>query len=155
MAEDFNDDERLLAALGEAVRAGREVPARFVEMGKAAFAWHGVDAELAALAYDSAAGELVGEPAGGTRAEPAELRALTFVASRLTIELEVAPDALLGQLVPPQQGAVELHGRDGVATTTRADDVGWFTIRPLPSGLFRLRVSPDGGGPIITEWAML
>jgi hypothetical protein len=167
MAEDFNDDGRLFAALGEAVRARREVPARFVEMGKAAFTWHNVDAELATLAYDSAAGEpvgdMTGEPVGamvselvgGTRAEPAELRALTFVASRLTIELEVAPDALLGQLVPPQQGAVELHGRDGVATTTRADDVGWFTFRPLPSGLFRLRVRPDAGGPVVTEWAML
>jgi hypothetical protein len=151
MAEDFNDDERLLTALGEAVRARREVPARFVEIGKAAFAWHNVDAELAALAYDSAAGEL----AAGTRAEPAELRALTFVASRLTIEIEVAPDALLGQLVPPQQGAVELHGRDGIATTTMADDVGWFAIRPLPSGLFRLRVRPDGGAAIVTEWVML
>jgi hypothetical protein len=150
MAEDFDDDE-LFAALGEAVRARREVPARFVEMGKAAFTWHSVDAELAALAYDSADGELV----GGTRAEPAELRALTFVASRLTIEIEVTPDALLGQLVPPQQGAVELHGRDGVATTTRADEVGWFAIRPLPSGLFRLRVRPEGGSAVITEWAML
>jgi hypothetical protein len=151
MAENFNDDERLFTALGEAVRARREVPERFVEMGKAAFAWRNVDAELAALAYDSTATEVV----AGTRAEPAELRALTFVASRLTIELEVAPDALLGQLVPPQQGAVELHGRDGVANATRADDVGWFAIRPLPSGLFRLRVRPDGGGAVITEWTML
>lgn len=151
MTDNFDDDERLLAALGEAVGARREVPAWFVEMGKAAFAWHNVDAELAALAYDSAAGELV----GGTRAEQAELRALTFVASRLTIEIEVAPDALLGQLVPPQQGAVELQSRDSVATSTRADDVGWFTIRPLPSGLFRLRVRPDDGGAVVTAWTML
>jgi len=151
MAENFNDDERLLAELGEAVRASSEVPARFVELGRAAFTWRTIDAELAALAYDSAASELVAE----TRAEPAELRALTFVASRLTIEIEVAPDALLGQLVPPQQGSVELHGRDGVANTTRADDVGWFAIRPLPSGLFRLRVRPDGGSAVVTEWAML
>jgi hypothetical protein len=151
MTDDFNDDERLLAALGEAVRARREVPARFVQTGKAAFAWRDVDGELAALAHDSATSELV----AGTRAEQAELRALTFVASRLTIEIEVAPDALLGQLVPPQPGEVELHRRDGVATSARADDVGWFAIRPLPGGLFRLRVRPDGGSTVVTEWTML
>ena len=47
------DDDQLLAALGEALRSERGVPAEFIAMGKAAFAWYGIDAELAALTYDS------------------------------------------------------------------------------------------------------
>ena len=47
------DDEQLLAALGEAMRARREVPGWFVETGKNAYAWHNIDAELAQLTYDS------------------------------------------------------------------------------------------------------
>ena len=43
------DDERLLAALGEALKASQAVPSWFVETGKNAFAWHNIDAELAQL----------------------------------------------------------------------------------------------------------
>ena len=39
------DDERLLAALGEALKASQAVPSWFVETGKNAFAWHNIDAE--------------------------------------------------------------------------------------------------------------
>ena len=41
------DDEQLLAALSEAIRARRAVPSWFIEMGKNAFAWYASDAELA------------------------------------------------------------------------------------------------------------
>ena len=47
------DDEQLLAALGEAVKAREAVPEWFVETGKNAYAWHNIDAELAQLTYDS------------------------------------------------------------------------------------------------------
>jgi hypothetical protein len=151
MPDHWRDDEQLLAALGEAVREARKVPPRFVAMGKAAFAWHNVDAELAALAYDSATTKVDAV----TRSEPATLRALSFAASCLTIEIEVTNDALLGQLVPPQPGEVELQNRDGSAHTAPVDDVGWFTLRPLPSGLFRLQVRPADGGEIVTEWMRL
>ena len=40
------DDERLLAALSEALKASQAVPSWFVETGKNAFAWHNIDAEL-------------------------------------------------------------------------------------------------------------
>ena len=47
------DDEQLLAALRAAMKARQGVPDRFVEMGKNAYAWHNIDAELAQLTYDS------------------------------------------------------------------------------------------------------
>lgn len=154
MSNDRNDDDQLLASLGEAVRSAKDVPARFVEIGKAAFTWREIDAELAALTHDSA-DSAIGRVAARTRADPADLRTLTFVASRLTVELEVVPDALLGQLVPPQPGEIELLRRDGATSMAAVDDVGWFAIRPLPSGLFRLRVRPAQGEPVMTEWILL
>ena len=51
----WDDDEELLALLRDALAEQRDVPARFVEAGKASYAWHSIDAELAALAYDSVA----------------------------------------------------------------------------------------------------
>jgi hypothetical protein len=105
----IGDDDRLLAELGEAVRAGRAVPEQFVQIGKAAFAWHDIDAELARLTFDSAPGAgmaAAGAAAAGLRSDRAALRSLTFVSSELTIELEVHPDAIRGQVVPPQPGTV-------------------------------------------------
>ena len=57
----WEDDDELLAALGEAFRSEHQVPAEFLAMGKATFAWRGIDAELATLTYDS-----VFEGAGST-----------------------------------------------------------------------------------------
>jgi hypothetical protein len=148
MDEDEVDD-RLTAELGAAVRAAAEVPASFVEVGRRAFAWRNVDAELAALGYDTAAAPA----AAGTRAERATLRALTFVASRLTIELEATEDALVGQLVPQQPGEVELQQAGGVRRTVAIDELGWFAFRgPAPSGMCRIRVRTEDGTTVLTEW---
>lgn len=144
-------DEQLLHDLDEALRTAREVPTRFVQAGQAAFAWYNIDAELAELTNDSALDNAL---TAGTRAEPASVRALTFVASQLTIEVEVTPDALLGQVVPPQSGEIELLGRDGSARTLPIDDVGWFVIRPVPTGLFRLHVR-TADAAAVTEWITL
>jgi hypothetical protein len=88
------DDDELLAALREAVRARQAVPPEFVAVGKSAFAWHNIDAELAQLTYDSSRDTLY-EPS--LRAEAATIRALTFTSPHLTVELEVSQDSLLGQ----------------------------------------------------------
>jgi hypothetical protein len=157
MTTDWNSDEQLVAALGEALLAEREVPARLVEIGKAAFAWHSVDGELAELTFDSAAPREV-EATAGTRAEPAAIRAMTFAASELNIELEVTQDGLVGQVAPAQPGEIEVGLRDGAnsaASRITVDDVGWFVIRPLPIGPFRLQVRPSAGGEVFTEWITL
>lgn len=146
----WDDDERLLAELGDALRSADEVPRRFVDAGKAAYTWRSVDAELAALTFDSATSEL----ATTTRAEPATLRALTFAAADLTIEVEVTSDALLGQVVPPQAGEVTLELRDGTTYTAPIDEVGWFALRPLPAATFRLQVATEAG-EVRTDWVTL
>ena len=147
------DDDELLAMLAEAQQAAESVPREFIEAGKAAYAWRTIDAELAKLVYDSAMEEV--QLAGQVRAEQAQLRALTFTTSELTLEIEVTAEALLGQLVPPEPGEVEVITSKGKAQQAPIDDVGCFTIRPVPAGSFRLHCRTASGVFVVTNWLNL
>ncbi len=150
----WEDDDQLLAALRAALRSEHNVPAEFTATGKATFAWHDIDAELAALTYDSA---FEGADAGsaGLRAESANLRSLTFTSRELTLEIEVTEGALLGQLVPPGPGRIEARTIDGDVVTAVIDQVGGFTICPIPGGPFRLYCHATSGASILTSWLTL
>lgn len=148
-----DDDDRLLAALGDAVSAARDVPASFTEAGRAAYTWHGIDAELAALTFDSAVEPAAAAPA--IRAEEASPRFLTFAAADLTIELEVGPDAVIGQIVPPQSGHADVCPASGPASSTEIDEIGCFVIRPLPASPFRLHCHASSGVSALTTWITL
>ena len=144
-------DEQLLAALGEALRARQAVPEWFVEAGKNAYAWHNIDAELAQLTYDSSRDE---DTVAAVRSEAASIRALTFTSSRLSIELEVASDSLLGQIIPPRAGTLEVHTTAGV-TSSPVDEIGCFVVDPIPSSPFRLRCRTQDGADVLTGWITL
>ncbi len=146
------DDDELLAALGEAIRAREGVPPAFVEAAKNAFAWHNIDAELAQLTYDSSRDSKY-EPS--LRAEAASIRALTFTSPHLTIELEVTQDSLVGQIIPVQAGMIGVRPRDGAETEFPADEIGCFSIRPLPPGPFRLHCRTSAGIDALTGWITL
>lgn len=145
------DDDRLLATLSLALKARQAVPPWFIETGKNAFAWHNIDAELAELTYDStrSARELA-----VTRAEPAAVRAMTFTSPRLAIELEVTEDSLLGQVLPAQAATIEVVTGAGVIHVAGADEIGCFSIRPIPRGRFRLRCRA-AGLDVLTAWITL
>lgn len=143
-------DDELLTELGEAVRAAQQVPSSFIAAGKAAFAWRTVDSDLAELSNDSLSGTT-----SGTRAERAEIRALTFVSGELTIEVEVTDEALVGQIVPAQTGTIEWEGPKGRSGMVPVDEVGWFAIRPTPSGPVRLHLRTGSGHTVRTEWITL
>jgi hypothetical protein len=146
------DDDTLFAALKEAVRARRAVPPEFVEAGKSAFAWHNIDAELAQLTYDSSRdSELV----SSVRTESASIRALTFSSAHLTIELEVTPDSLVGQVIPAQSAMITIQPRSGAETVVPSDEIGLFSIRPIPPGPFRLYCRTDAGLDVLTGWITL
>lgn len=149
----WNDDEQLLEYLGDAVRSLAEVPDRFLQVGKEAFVWRTIDgelADLADLAYDSSLTELA-----GARGNHATVRTLTFATSQLTIEVEATPDALRGQLVPPQPGELEMRGRDGPIATVEIDEVGWFVLTTIPADPFQLVVRTDSGIAVRTGWITL
>ena len=146
------DDERLLAALSEALKAREAVPSWFVETGKNAFAWHNIDAELAQLTYDS--NEDLRE-AAVVRSETASVRSLTFTSAHLTVELEVAASSVLGQIIPPRSGTLEIHTKAGAITTTEMDEIGCFAVDPIPDSPFRLRCRTADGADVLTGWIVL
>lgn len=146
------DDERLFAALRRAVHARQAVPPEFVEVAKNAFAWHNIDAELAQLTYDSSRDTDL-EPS--LRAEAASIRALTFTSAHLTIELEVTQDALVGQIIPAQAGVIKVQPRDGAETVVSADEIGCFSISPIPAGQFRLHCRTTADTDTLTGWITL
>ena len=151
-SEWLNDDDALLTAVKHALRDAQDVPDTFIEAGKISYAWHNIDAELAALTYDSSEDLLAG---ASTRAEPAALRTLTFEARNLTIELEFISDVLHGQVVPPQTGTMELRQASGAVTKAEVNSVGYFTVAPVPAGTFRLHCNTADGTAILTDWITL
>src|SRR5579863_2128058 len=133
-----------MAALREAMNARQAVPDWFVETGKSAYAWHNIDAELAQLTYDSDSASDSGSDrdrdlVAAVRSETASIRALTFTSPHLSLELEVTEDALLGQIVPPRAGTLEVQTTAGAIVTTPVDEIGCFSVEPIPASPFRLR----------------
>jgi hypothetical protein len=150
MVLDSWNDDRLLAALGDAVRARQAVPDAFVELGKGAYAWRQIDAELAQLTYDSRTDRTV-----AVRSEMASIRALGFTSAHLSIEVEVTEDCLLGQVTPPQAGTLEAQTTAGASTESTVDEIGCFAVDPIPASTFRLRFRAADGTDVLTEWVTL
>lgn len=149
MLVSWNDDQ-LLAAMGGAIRARRAVPAALVEMGKGAYAWHHIDAELAQLTYDSRT-----DLTAAVRSETASIRALTLTSPHLSLELEVSEDCLLGQVIPPRVGTLEAQTGAGASTETTVDEIGCFAVDPTPASPFRLRFRAADGADVLTGWITL
>jgi hypothetical protein len=146
------DDEVLITTLRKAVDARQAVPAEFVAAAKNAFTWHNIDAELAQLTYDSSRDS---EPVLSTRSEAASIRSLTFTSAHMTIELEVSQDSLIGQIVPPQAGTIKIQHRDSPEMEVTADEIGCFSIHPIPSGPFRLHCRTEASLDAFTGWITL
>lgn len=142
------DDDRLLRALGEAMKSQRAVPHDFIETAKNAYAWHSIDAELAQLTYDSSRDAR----SASVRSETASIRALTFTSAHMSIELEVTQDSLIGQIVPPAKGTIETQGKAGLTTVSPVDEIGCFSIAPIPAIPFRLHYHADNDTVVVTGW---
>ena len=145
-------DETLLRLLRKALRARRAVPPEFVQAGRNAFAWHGIDVELAQLSQASAGDA---EHAEGPLTETACLRTLTFTAARLTVELEVGQDCLIGQIIPAQPAVLTVQASARPAPVIRFDEHGCFIIQPIPRARFRLHCTTAGSAVMITRWISL
>ncbi|MGH9149081.1 MAG: hypothetical protein ACRD0D_02970 [Acidimicrobiales bacterium] len=146
-------DERLLSRLATLLgRLDDPVPDHVRAAAEASFDWRTVDAELAALVYDSALDDerlmALRGPAG---------RQLTFEAGGLVVEVQVeGPDRqLVGQLVPPQRAEVEIRSPRSSVTVT-SDDLGRFRSARLPAGPFSLRCRLAANRPPTeTEWVVV
>ncbi|MCO1659284.1 hypothetical protein [Pseudonocardia humida] len=140
-AELTSADRALLRDLAAVLARVAAVPPDVVRAAKGLFTWRTVDAELAAVAYDS----LLDDGAAAARSV-AGPRIVTFEAGDLTVEVEVddrpSGRRLVGQLVPAQPAALELRqltvDPSGAIATT-ADELGRFLL-PMPAEVTLVRV---------------
>ena len=148
MNADPNDE--LLDELRTVLRRTDPVPAEVADFAKAALGWRRLDAELAELLEDSA---LESESTALARGA-AGLRSLTFRSDELTIDVEVQPETLLGQLAPPPAAAtIELQIENGdIVASTESDALGRFRLALEGDGRFRLRILREGASPVETSW---
>jgi len=152
MSENMSDDQ-LLAKLAAALDADDPMPESVIEAAKATFTWRTIDAELAALVFDSAGAELA-----GVRGADAT-RQMTFRTPGVEIELVVVSETtrrVVGQLVPPQNAEITLH-HEAEEMTAQADSLGRFTFHDVPSGSIRLTclLQDESGAVIQTEWTLI
>jgi hypothetical protein len=148
----WHGDEDLFADLTSAWREVAPTAATLTTRAHAAFSWRTVEDDLllASLHFDSAT-----EPAGATRAAAgAGPRILVFTSSPLTVELEVLPDQIVGQLVPPAVADIVVEAGSGESVEVRSDERGFFLVAPLPEGPLRLRCD-TATGRLVTDWVTL
>jgi hypothetical protein len=138
-------DDELLQELGAALREA-PVDETFIRAGQAAFTWRTVDTDLELLGLVTGSGQVAGALVRGGGP-----RTLAFRGERLSVEIEIDEDGIVGQVTPPQPGQITLVTADGPDMTTQADDVGCFAFPPPPAGSLRLdcRLGDDH---FITEW---
>ena len=147
-------EDELLELLRGALREDDPVPDEVVRAAKAAWTWRTIDAELAALTYDSA---LDDEALAGVRGV-ATARSLSFGDGELLIEIELTDAGdderlqLVGQIAPAVPATVAVERVDGrAAVSTGTDDLGRFHADGVARGVVRLRVE-GSRGTLVTDW---
>ena len=149
----WSDDDQLLTDLQKALADAAPADDSVVEQAKAAFVWRTVDDELASLTYDS----LLADGAS-VRSGTSELRSLAFatgsVTGSVTVELDVSPSRIVGQLVPGRQGVIVLQSPTGEVGRVTSDEAGYFAIAAPDESLVRVRCTTDVGS-VVTDWVRL
>jgi hypothetical protein len=142
-------DNELFEELRSVLHRTDPVPAEVTDFAKTALGWRRLDTELAELLEDSALESESPALARGT----AGVRSLTFRSDELTIDVEVQPGMLLGQLAPAAAATIELQAENGdVAATAESDTLGRFRLPLEGDGRFRLRVLRPGASAVETSW---
>jgi hypothetical protein len=151
-------DEELFDRLGAALRGADEPPRHVLELARASFGLHRLDAELAELVADSA---LEVTPADA-RASGNGPRMLTFQAGDADIAVQVTAvgDAIwqvLGQVVPAAPAAVRIEPADPAldAAESTADELGLFGARLTGRGFWRLIWRRARPPLMVSPWVLL
>lgn len=153
MSENINPkDQELIDNLGAILSEVDPVPTDVSEFAKAAFSWRNIDAELAAIEYDSSTETF---PAGVR--STATARMLSFEVGEWAIDVEYNEHTrrLIGQIGIEQQCTVELHFAGG-AVEVQSDDLGRFDFDDVLPGPISLVIRTPGNLRVIkTEWTVL
>jgi len=141
-------DDELLRELRAALQEP-PVDEKYIRAAQAAFTWRTVDADLEILSLE--AGLEVSETAQVRGTGPGAPRLFAFHGERLSVEIEVDEDGIVGQLTPPGPARVTLVTTDGPQADADADEVGCFTLPAPPPGPIRLDCQ-RGTERFLTEW---
>ena len=146
----FDDDEVLALELAEALHDVRPDVDEVARRAKGAFTWRTIDQDLltAQLMFDSTQ-----ETAMALRSADSG-RVMVFSVELKSVEIEVLSDRVVGQFLPPSAGEVEVEGEEGVIATVAVDDLGFFVIAPVPTGVVRLRCTTQTTR-LVTDWVRL
>jgi hypothetical protein len=125
------------------------VDEKLIRAAQAAFTWRTVDADLEILSLET---ELAVSDAARVRdAGQGSPRMFAFHGERLSVEIEIDDDGIVGQLTPLGPARVTLVTPDGPQATADADEVGCFSLPAPPSGPMRLDCQ-RGSERFLTEW---
>jgi hypothetical protein len=143
------DDAQLLADLGQAL--GRDdLPAGLVARAEGLVAFMDVDRELVEL-LDMAAGETVGSRGLAV----SDRLSFELADGTVSLELSLDGDVLEGQILSGEVVEVAVLRLDGEVATSTVDDLGRFSLRPVPAGPARLRLRDGSGRPLVTDWFLV
>ena len=142
---DYTDDQ-LMAKLQAALQAGLPNPPDVTATAEMTFAWRTIDADLAALSYDSSMEELTVRSGGNVRTLSFELDGDV----RIDLRIDAERTRIIGQVEPAGEGVAELIHRDGVEVA-EVDDFGVFVFEAIAAGPVSVRVKV-GDRSVRTEW---
>ena len=151
--EDMSDED-LMAAIRSELVLTEPVPPEVTAAAKASFTWRTIDAELAALTFDSSSQSA---EMAGVRGGEHGPRALTFEYEDVVVEVEVDNGVdgrtVVGQIDPPTVEWVEVHqASTGEPMRLEAD------ARGLGAGPFRLLCRFRSGARfpmLLTDWVSI
>ena len=122
---------------------------KLIRAAQAAFTWRTVDADLEILSLET---ELAASDTALVRdAGQGSPRVFAFHGERLSVEIEIDDDGIVGQLTPPGPARVTLVTPDGPQAAVDADEVGCFSLPAPSSGPIRLDCQ-RGSERFLTEW---
>jgi hypothetical protein len=144
-------DDELLRELRAAL-AEPPVDEKLIRAARAAFTWRTVDADLEILSLET---ELAVRDTARVRdAGQGSPRMFAFHGERLSVEIEIDDDGIVGQLTPPGPARITLVTPDGPQAAADADEVGCFSLPAPPPGPMRLDCQ-RGGDRFLTEWTSI
>lgn len=144
-------ENEIIEILGKGLRQSEPPPSTISEFAKALFTWRNLDAELAALTYDSVDEDL---PAGVR--STATARMVSFGVEGWTIDLEYDPATMrmIGRVSPDSLFSVDLHA-GGARTTSESDPSGRFEFGDVAAGPVSLVFRFEDGSIVKTSWIVL
>ena len=146
-------DDELISRLRRIAAAADPVPPALASAASAVFALRDVDARVAELVRDSLLDAPVTAMRGG------DGRMLSFEAGDTVIECEIIARAgtrdVRGQLSGGAAASVQAQVAGAPPVDVDVRPHGFFSVRGLPPGPFRLRCRMTDGPAIATSWTLV